>query len=120
MNPPSMESRRFLIFGMMTYSSFYVTVFPNGPLLRVHSYSVGGRVTDSWKNIYLYHGEPVDSFALNREKKHLGGRGIWALGRIGRGGIRGEKCPGIPRPIHCLGPASFRAWSHRGPWAGFV
>ena len=48
---------------MMTYSSFYVIVFPNRPLLRVPSYFVGGKVTDSWENIYLYHGEPVDSFA---------------------------------------------------------
>ena len=52
-----------LISGRMTYSSFYVTAFLNGPLWRVPSYSVGGRVTDSWENIYLYHGEPVDSFA---------------------------------------------------------
>ena len=51
-----------LISGMMTYSSFYVTVFPNRPLLGVPSYSVGGGVIDSWENIYLYHEEPVDSF----------------------------------------------------------
>ena len=43
--------------------TFYVTAFPNGPLLGVASYSVGGGVTDSWENIYLYHGEPVGSFA---------------------------------------------------------
>ena len=53
----------------MTYSSFYVTAFSNGPLLGVPSYSVGGGggggggVIDSWENIYLYHGEPVGSFA---------------------------------------------------------
>ena len=35
------------ISGMMTYSSFYVTTFPNRPLLGVPSYSVGGGVTDS-------------------------------------------------------------------------
>ena len=52
-----------LISRRMTYSSSYVTAFPNGPLLGVPSYSVGGRVTDSWENIYLYHGEPVGSFA---------------------------------------------------------
>ena len=52
-----------VILGNMTYFSFYVTAFPNGPLLRVSSYSVGGGVTDSWENIYLYHGEPVGSFA---------------------------------------------------------
>ena len=52
-----------LISGMMTYTSFYVTAFPNGPLLGVPSYSVGGGETDSWENIYLYHGESVGSFA---------------------------------------------------------
>ena len=52
-----------LILGMMTYSFFHVTAFPNGPLLGVPSYSVGGGVTDSRENIYLYHGKPVDSFA---------------------------------------------------------
>ena len=51
-----------LILGRMTYSSFYVTVFSNRPLLGVPSYSVGGGVTDSWENKYLYHGEPVGSF----------------------------------------------------------
>ena len=51
-----------LISGRMTYSSFYVTAFPNGPLLGVPSYSVGGRTTESWENIYLYHEEPVDNF----------------------------------------------------------
>ena len=60
-----------LISGRMTYSSFYVIAFPNGPLWGVPSYSVGGGVTDSWENIYLYHGEPVGSFA-DQEKKHLG------------------------------------------------
>ena len=66
-----MESRRFLpikvgevalISGMMTCSSFCVTAFPNGPLLGVPSYSVGGEVTDSWENIYLYHEEMVGNF----------------------------------------------------------
>ena len=52
-----------LILGMMTYFSFYVTAFSNGPLLGVPSYSVGGGMTNSWENIYLYHGEPVGSFA---------------------------------------------------------
>ena len=52
-----------LILGRMTYSSLYVTAFPNGPLLGVPSYSIGGGVTDSWENIYLYHGELVGSFA---------------------------------------------------------
>ena len=51
-----------LISGMMTCSFFYVTAFPNGLLLGTPSYSVGGEVTDSWDNIYLYHGEPDDSF----------------------------------------------------------
>ena len=52
-----------LILGRMTYSSFYVTTFPNGPLLGVPSYSVGGGVTDSWENIYLYHEQSVGSCA---------------------------------------------------------
>ena len=51
-----------LISGRMTCSSFYVTAFANGPLLGVPSYSVGGRVTNSWENIYLYHEDPVGSF----------------------------------------------------------
>ena len=51
-----------LIFGRMTCSSFYVTAFPNRLLLGVPSHSVGGGVTDSWENIYLYHEEPVGSF----------------------------------------------------------
>ena len=50
------------ISGMMTCSSFYVTVFPIWPLLGVPSYSVGGGVLGSWKNIYLYHEKPVGSF----------------------------------------------------------
>ena len=66
-----MESGRFLPtkirevgshFGKKTCSSFYVTAFSNGPLLGVPSYSVGGEVTDSWENIYLYHEEPVGNF----------------------------------------------------------
>ena len=51
-----------LISGRMTCSSFCVTAFPIGPLLRVPSYSVGGEVIGSWKNIYLYHENPVGSF----------------------------------------------------------
>ena len=51
-----------LILGRMTCSSFYVTAFPNGPLLGVPSYSVGCGVIDSWENIYLYHEEPVGNF----------------------------------------------------------
>ena len=51
-----------LISGRMTYYSFYIVAFPNGPLLGVPSYSVGGGATDSWENIYLYHGESVGSF----------------------------------------------------------
>ena len=51
-----------LISGRMACSSFYVTAFPNGLLLGTPSYSVRGRVIDSWENIYLYHGEPVGSF----------------------------------------------------------
>ena len=50
------------ISGRMTCSSFYVTALPIGPLLGVPSYSFGGGVIGSWKNIYLYHEKPVDSF----------------------------------------------------------
>ena len=66
-----MESGRFLpikvgegalISGRMICSSFYVNDFPNGLLLGTPSYSVGGGVTDSWKNIYLYHGESIGNF----------------------------------------------------------
>ena len=51
-----------LISGRMTCSSFYVTAFLIGPLLGVSSYSVGGGVIGSWKNIYLYHEKPIGSF----------------------------------------------------------
>ena len=51
-----------LISGMMTCSSFYVTVFPIGPPLGVLSYSVEGRGIGSWENLHIYHEELVDSF----------------------------------------------------------
>ena len=51
-----------LISGRITCYSFYVTAFPIGPLFGVPSYSVGGGVIGSWKNIYLYHENPVGSF----------------------------------------------------------
>ena len=72
MDPPSMESGRFLPIKIGEGGShfenddlffFLCNCFPNMPFLRVPSYFVGGKVTDSWENIYLYHGEPVDSFA---------------------------------------------------------
>ena len=44
------------------FSSFYVTAFPIGLLLRVPSYSVGGGGTGSWENLYLYHEELVGNF----------------------------------------------------------
>ena len=50
-----------LISGRMTCSFFYVTAFPNGLLLGMPSYFAGGGVIDSWENLYLYHGELVDS-----------------------------------------------------------
>ena len=52
-----------LISEMVTCSSFYVTVFLIGPLLRVPSYSVGGGGTGLYENLYLYHKEMVDSYA---------------------------------------------------------
>ena len=42
---------------MMTYSSFYITVFPIGLLSGMHSYSIGGEKTDSWEILHSYHGE---------------------------------------------------------------
>ena len=51
-----------LISRRMTFSSFYVTAFPIRKLLGVPSYSVGGGVNSSWKNIYLYHEKLVGSF----------------------------------------------------------
>ena len=51
-----------LISGRMTCSSFYVTAFPIRPLLGVPSYSIGGGVIGSWKNIYSYHEKLVGSF----------------------------------------------------------
>ena len=51
-----------LISGRMTCSSFYVTAFPIGSLLGVHSYSIGDEVISFSKNIYLYHEKPVSSF----------------------------------------------------------
>ena len=50
------------ISGRMTRSSFYVTAFPIGPLLRVLSYSIGGEGVGSWENLHIYHEEPVGSF----------------------------------------------------------
>ena len=53
---------------------------------------------------------------------------IRAPGCIGKGGVRGKRCPGtraesrlgVSRPIHFPRPAGFRAWSYQGPWAGPV
>ena len=59
---PLRQGKITLISGRMTYSSFYVTAFPNRSMLGVPSYSVGGGVIDSWENIYLYHGDPVGNF----------------------------------------------------------
>ena len=60
-----------LISGGMTYSVFYVTTFPIGSLLGMHSYSLGGEQTDSWETLYLYREEPVGSF-------------VWWSCRLGR------------------------------------
>ena len=56
------EGKVALISERMTCSSFYVTAFPNGPLLGVPSNSVGGGVIDSWENIYEYYEELVSDF----------------------------------------------------------
>ena len=52
-----------LISGKMTYSSFYVIVFPIRPLLEVLSYSIRGEEVGSCENLHLYHEEPVGSSA---------------------------------------------------------
>ena len=55
-----------LISERVTCSSFYVTAFPIGSLLRVPSYSVGGGGgggTGSYENLYLYHEEMVGNYA---------------------------------------------------------
>ena len=51
-----------LISEMMTCSSFYVTDFLIGSLLRVPSYSVGGGETGSRENLYLYYEGMIGSF----------------------------------------------------------
>ena len=60
-----------LILGRITYSSFYVTTFPNGPLLGVPSYSVGGRVSDSWENMNNQLAVSLGKVA-DRDRKHPG------------------------------------------------
>ena len=42
-----------LISRRMTYSSFYITAFPIGPLLGVFSYSVRGEEVGLWENSHL-------------------------------------------------------------------
>ena len=83
-----------LISERVTCSSFYVTVFLIGPLLKVPSYSVGGGDTGSCENLYLYHDGMVSSFVwciplavsfsgvADQERMHpgyeaLGIRGAW-------------------------------------------
>ena len=61
----------------------------------------------------------------DRERKHPGEEASGHQGASEKEapGIRGtqaESRPGVPGPTHCPGPADFRAWSHRGPWAGPV
>ena len=61
----------------------------------------------------------------DRERKHPGEE---ASGHIEKGDVRdkrrpstrAESRPGIPGPTYYPGPVGFRAWSHRGPWAGPV
>ena len=52
-----------LISGMMTYSSFLCNCFLERAAVGSAFLFLWRRVTDSWDNIYLYHGEPVGSFA---------------------------------------------------------
>ena len=65
---------------------------------------------------------------VDQERKHPGEEASGHLGASGKGGFRdkrrpgtqAESHPGVYGPIHCPGPADFRAWSHRGPWAGLI
>ena len=95
-----MKSGRFLLikvgeggshfFGRMTCSSFYVTTFLNGLLLGTFSYSVGGGVTDSWENIYIYTYIMESRLAISfgkvadRERKHPGEEASGHLGASGK------------------------------------
>ena len=57
-----------------------------------------------------------------RVKRHLSVRAHRERRRPGErcSGTQAESRSGVPGPIHCPGTAGFRAWSHRGPWAGLV
>ena len=62
-----------LISGRMTYSAFYVTTFPIGPLLGIHSYSLG-RPARGRPYTYIMKSRLAASFGgiVDRESKHLG------------------------------------------------
>ena len=130
-----------LISERMTYSSFYVTAFPIGPLLGVPSYSVRGGGTGSWGTYtYIMKSRLAVSFGgvVDRERKHPGEEAS---------GIRGTQAPGRridmaflsrlafgPNPIGAPGQRAPReegqpgvpwsaglwAWSHWGSWVGPV
>ena len=92
-----------IILGRMTYSSFYVTVFPIGPLLGMHSYSIGGEKTDSWEILHSYHEEPVGSL-------------IWWSCRSGEEtpgskDIRDMRCPGTRTEDRPSFPGSSGFWA---------
>ena len=64
-----------LIPGKMTYYAFYVTTFPIGSLLGMHSYSLRGEKTGSWEVLYLYMTSRLAALfggVTNRERKHQG------------------------------------------------
>ena len=81
-----------LISERVTCSSFYVTAFLIGLLLKVPSYSVGGGETGSCENLYLYHDGMVSSFVwwiplavslggvADRERMHLGDEALGIRG----------------------------------------
>ena len=88
-----------LISGRMTYSSFYVTIFPIGPLLGVLPYSIRSEEVGSWENLHLYHEEPV-------------GSSVWWSRRSGKeakkaSGIRGTRAPGRRIDRALLGRLAF-------------
>ena len=89
-----------LISERVTCSSFYVTTFLIGPLLRVPPHSIGGGETGLWKTYtYIIKRWLVVSFGgvADRERKHPGDEASGMRGARGKhpdgeaSGIRGVR-----------------------------